>query len=303
LTLSVLTTIQQWLLFSGTVLAVGCVAWRWVVAPGANGRLGTSERSELATFEPRVAALGLATAGALVVAWVLRGAVQLMAFRDPFVPLAEDVDFLLFQMFWGTVWLFQGATIVLMAIAFGLARRASAAAWGAVTLLALGLVATLAMSSHAMGAETARTFWVTADAVHALAAGTWIGTLTVVLLAARPRDGTDNGAGLLAAQLRAFSPLAVVSVTALIVMGGALALDHLAGLPNLWRTSYGRILAAKVGLAGVVMLTGLWNWKRGLPSSDTPEGSAAVQRQATVEVSMALGVLLLTAVLVHSAKP
>jgi putative copper export protein len=159
------------------------------------------------------------------------------------------------------------------------------------------------MSSHAMGAETARTFWVAADGIHALAAGTWIGTLIVVLTAARPRTLSTEGAALLAAQLRAFSPLAVVSVTALLVMGGALALDHLAGLSNLWRTTYGRILTAKVGLAGAVMLTGLWNWRKGLPSSDTPEGSATVQRHATLEVSLALGVLLLTAVLVHSAKP
>jgi hypothetical protein len=53
----------------------------------------------------------------------------------------------------------------------------------------------------------------------------------------------------------------------------------------------------------VVFLLGLWNWRRGLPAADTAEGKAALRRRAAWEVSVAGAVLLLTAVLTHTAKP
>ena len=305
MTLSVLTTVQQWVLFSGTALAVGCVAWRLFVSPGAAAELGT-DGAALQAVQRRAASIGVLTSLALILAWVLRMVVQVMGFRDPFVPLSEDVSFLLFEMFWGTVWMAQGVTLLLLVGSFVWARSRkgeATAAWSAAGVLTLALVATLALSSHAMGADSGRALLVAADGVHALAAGTWIGSLTVILLAGRPAAVGPSGAAVFVAQLRAFSPMAVVSVAALLFMGSVLAWTHLAGLANLWETSYGRILAAKIAVAGAVLLAGLWNWRRGLPSSDTPEGAVTVQHRAVVEVSLALGVLLLTAVLVHSAKP
>jgi len=300
-TLSVVTTLQQWLLFTATAVAVGCVAWRWVVARGAAPALSTDGRSALDAIERRVASLGAITALVLVAAWFLRGVVQVWSFRDPFVPLSEDVSFLLFETFWGTIWMVQGALVPLLGVAFLAARGRRVGAWGAVTVLALALVSTLALSSHAMGADSARAFWVAADGIHALAAGSWIGSLGIILIAGRDRDSA--GRGIFAAQIRAFSPLAVVSVTALLSMGTLLAWDHLDGLSNLWATGYGRVLMAKVAAACGVLGAGLLNWRRGIPVLDSHEGAASVQQRAAWEVSLAVVVLLLTAVLVHSAKP
>jgi putative copper export protein len=86
-------------------------------------------------------------------------------------------------------------------------------------------------------------------------------------------------------------------------MGVLLAWEHIGALSNLWLTGYGRVLSAKVALAGAVMLAGLVNWRRGLPVLDTEDGVAAVRRRSVFEVGLATGVLLLTAVLVHSVKP
>jgi len=300
-TLSVVTTLQQWVLFTATALAVGCVAWRWIVAQRAASTLDADGRSTLGTIERGVASLGAVTALVLVAAWILRGVVQVWGFRDPFVPLWDDVSFLLFETFWGTTWMVQGVLIPLLLVAFLAARGRGAAAWGTATVLTLAVVSTLALSSHSVGADTARAFWVAADGIHALAAGSWIGSLGIILIAGRDHDAV--GRGVFAAQIRAFSPLAVVSVTGLLTMGTLLAWNHLEGLSNLWATGYGRVLMAKIAVAVAVLAAGFVNWRRGLPVLDSPEGAASVQQRAAWEVSLAVVVLLLTAVLVHSAKP
>src|SRR6185436_11565279 len=98
-----------------------------------------------------VATLGMVAGLALAVAWALRMVVQVMGFRDPFVPLWDDVSFLLFETFWGTVWMGQGALLPLLIGVFAWARTGSEAAWKASVAPVLGLVATLALASHAMG--------------------------------------------------------------------------------------------------------------------------------------------------------
>jgi len=303
----VLPVLQQWLLFSGAALAVGCVTWRLLVAPRAATQLDEPGRRDVARIERSVASLALLTALVLVAAWALRGAVQLANFRDPFVPIMEDVSFLLGEM-WGKVWMAQGAVVVLLALAFAGARAAtrrslepshlaSSPAWTASGALVLALTVTLAMSSHAMGVDRARVLLVGADGLHSLAAGAWIGSLAVIVAVGR------SGPPAFAAQLRSFSPLALASGGVLVTMGLALAWTHLGTPTNLWTTSYGRVLAVKLAAVGLVFLLGFLNWRRGLPVVDTAEGAVAVRRRAAWEVTFAGSVLLLTALLVHTAKP
>ena len=302
----VLTTFQQWALFCGVVIVVGCVTWVAVVAPRVGGQVALDEGDGLRRIERRVASIGAFAVIGMLAAWPLRLVVQVMGFRDPFVPLWEDVSFLLFETFWGTVWMAQGAVLPLLGAAFWLARGSASVTpkrswtWGVAGGLVLALTATLALSSHAMGVDSRRTLIVTADAVHALAAGGWIGALGIILTAGR-QDERDRG--LFAAQLRSFSRVAIFSVAALTGMGVVLAWTHLQTLSDLWTTGYGRVLSAKVGVVVLVLLVGLWNWRTGLPGLDTSEGTAKVQRRAALEVSLAAGVLILTAVLVHQAKP
>ena len=294
---AVLATLQQWVLLSGVAVAVGCIAWRFVVAPRAWRALGDAARPAIRRIEHRVASVGLVTSLVLIASWLLRMVVQVMGFRDPFVPLWEDVSFLLFETFWGTVWMAQGVTLSLLALAFWRAR------WWAAAGLVAALVSTLALSSHAMGVDSGRPFFVTADAMHALAAGTWIGTLAIIVTVGRPAGHATDDVGVFAAQLRGFSPLAIVSVFALVAMGVVLSWTHLNSVTDLWTLTYGRVLSAKIGAAVLVFSAGLWNWRRGLATSDTAEGAARVRTLAGWEVSLAVGVLLLTAVLVHTPKP
>lgn len=310
MTEAVLAALQQWVLFLGTTLVVGCMAWRVFIAPRAVLLLAAGQDSALASIERRVAGIGLLVTVLLLAAWGLRLVVQVMGFRDPFVPLWDDVSLLLFDLFWGTVWMAQGAVLLLLLAAFWRlraerafdARRVPPLWWGAAALT-LGLVTTLALSSHAMGVERARSVVVAADGLHALAAGTWIGSLAVILTAGRPAAPTDSDVAAFGAQLRSFSPMALTSGFVLVLMGTALAWTHVQSFANLWGTTYGRLLASKVGVAALVFGVGFWNWRGGLAISHRPEGAATVWRRASGEVLLAAGVLLLTAVLVHATKP
>jgi len=313
---SALTTLQQWLLFAGTVLIVGCVAWRLLIAPrlvpfGSNG-------PQVRSIEHRVARTGLIATLVLVVAWALRMVVLVMGFRDPFVPLWEDVSFLLFQVTWGSVWMVQGVVIALLFGTLMMAARQGGAhaareadgapltggpVWLVSGLLTLGLVATLALSSHAMGVESWKGLAVAADGLHTLAAGGWIGSLFVILAVGRAPSQDAGAPTLFAAQIQSFSPVALVSGITLVGMGVALSWTHLHAISDLWTSPYGRILSGKVGLVSVILGLGAWNWRKGIPVADTQDGAAEVRRRATGEVVLAVAVLLLTAILVHSPKP
>jgi len=321
MTESFLAPVQQWLLFCGVLALVGCVAWRFAVAPGATQILGNGRLTGLIGVERRMATGGLIVTLMLALVWGLRMVVQVAGFRDPFVPLSEDLDFLIRDTFWGTVWVWQGALLPMLAAAFWLARprgdfggrgagpasplsygdaRGSLAAWGAAGILVTLLVLTLALSSHAMGVEPGRNLAVAADGLHALAGGAWVGALALILLLGRSPHGDSD---LFSAQLRSFSPLAMASVVVLTGMGTFLSWTYIPTLADLWTTAYGRILSAKVATAGLVLLIGFINWRRGLPTLETPEGHSRMRFRAGWEITAALVVLLLTGILTQTPQP
>ncbi|MEX2527054.1 MAG: CopD family protein [Gemmatimonadota bacterium] len=277
---------QRGLLFASTLLVTGAVVWKRAIAPSL-----AAESLDPAPLIHRVARLGTGSALLLLAVWGLRLVIQLHDFRDPFVPVQEDLAFLLGETFWGTVWVAQGVVTGILILAF-MRRGWRLAEWG-VVFLAL----TLSLSSHAMSVPFNRPLAVAVDASHLLAAGAWMGTLALILLISRGK------APHLAVQLRAFSPLAMGAVGVLIFMGVVLSGVHLGELRSLWASSYGRILVGKILLAGGVLLLGFLNWRRGLPALDTPEGARRIRRRATWEVALAAAVLVATAVLTGTPMP
>ena len=315
-----LPLLQRWTGHVSVLGLVGVAAWVAWVRRAAPSRLraGLSPEetgSAIAVLTGRVERIGLGAALGLVLAWSLAFVVQVAAFRDPFVPLREDVAFLLWNTSWGGAWLVQGSVGVALLLAFlrlVRARRAArpttgesgrmSAVWRSVAGLVLLLPLTQALSGHAMG-ETGlvRVVAVGADAIHLLAAGVWIGSLAVILLANWP---VPRNRPLLGAQLRAFSPLAVMGVSLLVGAGGVLSVIHLTALADLWRAVYGRTLLAKVTVAGVALALGYRNWRKGLPRiEETAAEAERVRIRATVEVAAALAVLGLTAFLTTLPTP
>lgn len=330
--------LQRWLLFSGVLLLTGTVAWRAFIAPRVRQRLAgadppatfTRELPAIAALERRVAGIGTLTALLLLGVWGLRLWAQVLDFRDPFAPLSEDLSFLVFDTFWGTVWMAQGGVLLFLVGGFALLRARAGTTpppppgvtpegipreghrplelpprWKAAAVGVFLLLLTLGLSSHAMSVPANRPLAVSVDLTHTAAAGVWMGSLALILAIAA---GSRDRYRLLAIQLRVFSPMALASVGVLLFMGLLLSGFHMHEIPALWESRYGRTLSLKLGVVLGVMATGFWNWRRGLPGlvaevEAEPEQARRIRRSASLEVGLALIVLLVTAILVATPVP
>ena len=144
--------------------------------------------------------------------------------------------------------------------------------------------------------------------VHELAAGLWIGTLFMLIVAGiapalrAPLSGERKGA--LAARLvNGFSPLALGSAGLLAVFGVITAWRHLKKLEALWTTPYGYALIAKLCVVASVLALGAWNWRRQKPRLGSESGAIALRGSATAELALAGVVLVITSVLVSLPAP
>ena len=147
------------------------------------------------------------------------------------------------------------------------------------------------------------------NAVHILAASTWLGTLLVLLLIGIrgvAKSTTASGAQraeLVADLVNAFSPLALVASAIVAGTGLTTAWLHLKRISSLWTTSYGVALDVKLILVLVVVSLGAWNWRRVRPSLGAEGSEQTIRRSAKMELTFAALVLIVTSVLVTLPSP
>jgi copper transport protein len=144
--------------------------------------------------------------------------------------------------------------------------------------------------------------------VHELAAGFWIGTLFVLVVAGltavlRDESRRERRGEIVRDMVNGFSPLGLVMGGLVVVFGLITAWRHLHVLSNLWQTPYGMTLIAKLCLVACVFGLGAWNWRRQRPSLGTEGAAVSIRRSATGELIAACLVLLVTAVLVSLPSP
>ncbi|MEU4362245.1 CopD family protein [Promicromonospora sp. NPDC023987] len=196
-----------------------------------------------------------------------------------------------------------------VALAAG-ARRTLRGSWLAVigvVLVGAGQV----LGGHSNTVEP-RWLVVTADVAHLAAAATWVGGVvsTGLLLRARRRDGRDLDAALLGAR---FSVVAAVSVTVVGVAGVVLAVGILERPEQLWQSSWGLLLLAKVGVVGVVGAIGAYNHFQVVPrltarrrtvvqhARRSHRAGGMLRRSAGRETTLMVVIVLLTAWLVAAS--
>lgn len=144
--------------------------------------------------------------------------------------------------------------------------------------------------------------------IHRFAAGMWIGTLFVVVVAGLNSVLRSSGdkveRGRIAADLiNTFSPLALGSFFVLASSGVWTAWRHLKHIDALWTTSYGYALIAKLIVVAIVVALGAFNWRRQRPLLGSESAATVLRRSATWELAAAGAVLLITAVLVSLPSP
>jgi putative copper export protein len=146
------------------------------------------------------------------------------------------------------------------------------------------------------------------NAIHILAASTWLGTLLVLTVVGirgviRSHTSGQERAELIADLVNSFSPLALSASAIVGITGLTTAWLHLKRVSALWTSSYGITLIVKLILVAIVVTLGAWNWRRVRPSLGAEGSELTIRRSATMELTFAALVLLATSVLVTLPSP
>lgn len=288
----------RWLAFIAILICVGAAAFAFLLR---RARIEGADRAEMSA---RSASIGIIAAVAVVVAANLRLIVQVEGLRFPDDPWLDVASRLLVETDWGTVWLVQVGAACVAAIAFALQRRYRSVWDWVVAVVALGLAMTPTMSSHARSSESGQTMLpIISDVVHLIAAGTWVGTLSVMFLSVAPLRGPGSGRSIpWRSLLERFSPLALGSAAMLVSTGVVSSFMHVPTPQALVTSSYGRLLLLKLLLVFVVIVLGWRNWRVFTPRIET-DGGVGLRRGMAGEVIAAALVLLVTALLVATPPP
>ncbi len=299
----------RWLWYLSLTLGIGAVAFRCCVLPRV--RLPGSLRTELLL---QLAALGRAAA----LFSLLAGGVRLLA--QSYAVLGEvsgEITVLLTGTTWGGGWWLQTVSAAFAFVGFHLAARRVRGGWLLAALATLAGAVAPAFSGHAVAARL-QPWPIVADTLHVLGAGGWIGSLGVLLIAALPvamharfddlpdtaglaaiDPGLDAAAGL----VRAFSALALSCVAVLLLTGVFAGWLHIGSFAALLHSAYGKVLMLKLAALLPALTLGAYNFRRLQPVMHRPGTAQRLQRSARVELSCAVLVLLLTAVLVATPQP
>jgi len=237
----------------------------------------------------------------LVLAGVcLRLLFQLLDFVDPGQPVAGELLFLLRETFWGRIWLTQALLgLVLLVVPLVLPKTRG---WtgGVVCGVPIGLSALMpALSGHAVGAGRLAPLAVAADVLHVVGAGLWLGTLAVLLVAARGVPA-EHGARDDAVRhwVEPFHRVAMAGVGTVIATGMFATWLHAPSASSLLGPGWGAALRVKLVATAAVLGLGWFAGWRLRPGMGHPGVPQRVQKSALLELVAAQVVLVATAALV-----
>ena len=117
------------------------------------------------------------------------------------------------------------------------------------TAVGLGLLRTLGLVSHASEADLGAIGGI-ADLIHLLGVVAWVGGLVVLAAVVLPRREVEE----LRVVVPAYSRLALISISAIVVAGTVMAWDLSGSFDELRTTEWGRLLLLKIGLFTVVLV-------------------------------------------------
>ncbi len=257
-----------------TSLVLGGVAWARLV-------LRAAPRVEPG---PAVARALRIVAGAAALAAVAQAATMLVALSEVAGPDGWPAGAFLATTFARAAVVRIALAVATAVLAVRLARRpAGPVAWHALSAVALALVVTSAVLSHAVARVQGRALLLALDALHQAAAAIWIGGLAQLALGGRSLD---------AAIVRRFSNLALASVSALVVAGVVLSWQYVGDAGAYVGTAYGVMIVSKAVLLAAILVLALANL-RAARRAAAPD--ARLSRFVEVELGLGLTVLFAAA--------
>jgi putative copper export protein len=278
--------IVQFIGFIAQFLAAGAIGFRFFAL---KGRRIESDRPFYVDAASRAAVLGLLgdLVSLVVMLWQLPGLAARKHLSAGAFLIGDSQTALQFGF------------LVLAAIGFLIAARHVQAGW---FLAAAGVV--IGSLRAALAGKWASLI----NPIHVLAAGFWIGTLFVLVVAGLAallkHESVRARRGAIAADMvNGFSPLALSMGGIVVLFGVITAWRHLHKLSALWTTPYGYALVVKLLFVAMVFGLGAWNWRRQRPTLGTDEAASSIHRSASAELLVAGIVLTITAILVSLPSP
>ena len=281
--------------FAATLLASGTVSFvALVAAPAAKARAPVG-------FAPLLRQLTVVTWLALAVA-ILSGVVWLVLLASDILG-ASFADICLHGGAWpvltdtrfGLVWCARLALTLLLGL-FVLWPTARALQLVAAAVL----VALLALVGHAGAAPgIAGIVHLAADAVHLLAAGTWLGALPAfaLLLSQANRAAEPNWYNFTIRTTHRFSIVGILSVGALLASGVVNSWFLLGSPRDLLTTDYGQLVAFKIGLFAAMVAIATVNRFYLTPRLPQPSALRVLQRNSLIEIGLGVCVLFFAGML------
>jgi putative copper export protein len=234
---------------AAVIVAIGTLGATWLVSrslDAAPSRLAARRRLDVLLL--RASIVGLAAL--LVRAW----AHTAVAFGLSEAWSFENLRVIALESRWGDGWRMQALAASSLTV-IAVWARATTSRFARALAACVAVAACFAVPQLGHGASI-RYGWLL-HGVHVLAAGSWVGTLTVVSALRREQAGAIQ-----ALLLRAFAPLALAAILMLGASGAVASWVYLERVSDLWRTDYGRMLALKITLVACAGLLGGRNWYR-----------------------------------------
>lgn len=287
--------------FLALLAVLGAVTFRLLVLSRA-GDLESSAREEIA-YE--IARRALLPTGVLLIATAAKLYLQNRMMSGSAAADLAHMESMSMETHWGAAWRLQFGAGIVALVGFAMAWRRIAAGWIVAGLACVVLAGGVALSGHAGAAPAWRTIAIVGDALHVLGASAWLGSLAWLLVVGL--RATTLAAGdrtrRVAALVRAFSPVALVSAALVALSGLVSAWLRLGSIPALWSSAYGQVLLVKLLFLTGVIGTGFYNWRVVQPALGTDVATARFRRSASSELAIGAIVIVVTAVLVAMPTP
>lgn len=298
--------------FSALILLIGFVVARRFVWTPAMHAAGLADSPGAALVRDRFRRMLLAAWAVLLVAGVASivfqaASISGLSLTEAAAPSVIDQ---VLDTTYGRAWLVQLPLAVLALVPLlALTQRRSVipgrpAAWlAALGLLLVGLAGTAAVSGHAR-TDSNPLLAETSLIVHLVAVGCWVGGLAaLVVLAGRGWRGlpSDQRPMLLRELIRRFTRVALVAVAIVAATGTVNAVMGMAGLSDLWDTTYGRVVSAKVVLLFLAVVLASRHRRstpRRLAGDDPGRAVRSFRRTSVLELVILISAVALAASLV-----
>jgi putative copper resistance protein D len=285
--------------FAGSAVITGILVFRtWVAKPALPSEQAVA--GIWRTQSLRVAWIALAVTLLSGVGWLLLQAVSMSGLPPGEAMTSQVLSTVLNETQFGMVTEIRSVLAVILASCLAY-DRLPLADWLALAA-ALGLTASIAGTGHAASTLGALgNLHLAADALHLVAAASWIGGLVpfALLLAAVRRH---DGASLARDAAQSFSTLGIVSVATLAMTGLVNSWILVGSFRGLLVTEYGQVLMLKLVVFAAMLVFAAVNRFALTPrlivsSGNDREAVRRLMRNSTVEIGLGLAIFAIVGVL------